>query len=147
MLISLLGINGVPGVVDDEQEVGHAPAIHPAGPESRKRENRALNQRKVITLRFLFFVCFYCRSEGDFPVHRLLYEPRGPRTRCRRKGVTAGVSEAHRLHPGPDTIPTAASRGRGQYSVGGGLYITEAVEGYYRRARADLQEETLPFIS
>ena len=31
LLVGLLGINGVPGVVDDEQEVGNAPAVHPAG--------------------------------------------------------------------------------------------------------------------
>lgn len=56
----------MPGVVDDEQEVGHAPAIHPAGPECRKRENRALSQWKVITLRFLFFFFFIVVRRGIF---------------------------------------------------------------------------------
>ena len=39
LLVRLLGINGVPCVVDDEQEVGYTPTIHPAGSGVRKRKH------------------------------------------------------------------------------------------------------------
>lgn len=47
LLISLLGINGVPRVVNDEQEVGHAPAIHPAGSDVRKKYEHSLQSHNA----------------------------------------------------------------------------------------------------
>lgn len=64
LLISLLGINGVPRVVDDKQEVGYTPAIHPATSDVRKK--RVHWKSKGWGLSF----------QMGFPVHVLLNKPR-----------------------------------------------------------------------
>lgn len=47
LLVRLLGVDGMPGVVDDEQEVWDAPAVHPAGPAPWQQSQRRSNSHNA----------------------------------------------------------------------------------------------------
>lgn len=64
LLISLLGINGVPRVIDDKQEVGYTPAIHPASSDVRKKDVHWKSKGWGLSFQMVF------------PVHVWLNKPR-----------------------------------------------------------------------